>query len=52
MTEEEPTLRASLQNFRDYDAPFATKVRMLLANNAKKARTRSSCCGNHGQPGC
>ena len=52
MTEEEPSLRASLENWRNYDAPFATKLRMLIANNAKKARTASSCCGNHGQPGC
>ncbi len=45
-------LKASLENFRNYDAPFATKVRMTLANNLKKARTRQNCCGNHGQPGC
>ena len=45
-------LKASLANFRDYDAPFATKVRMVIANNLKKARTRQDCCGNHGQPGC
>ena len=49
---EKPSLRSSLANFREYDAPFATKMRMLVANNLKKARTRSSCCGNHGQPGC
>ena len=39
-------------NFREYDAPFATKVRMAVANNLKKARTRKDCCGNLGQPGC
>ena len=49
---DEPSARTSWQNFRDYDAPFATKVRMAIANNLKKVRTRSSCCGNHGQPGC
>jgi len=48
----EQGLKISLENFRTYDAPFATKVRMVLSNNLKKARTRSSCCGNHGQPGC
>ena len=46
------SMRQSWENFRAYDAPFATKVRMVLSNNLKKARTRSSCCGNHGQPGC
>lgn len=45
-------LKASWQNFREYDAPFATKVRMTVANNFKKVRTRQDCCGNHGQPGC
>src|SRR5205085_9688752 len=44
--------RISWENFRTYDAPLATKLRMVVANNLKKARTRSSCCGNHGQPGC
>jgi hypothetical protein len=49
---EKPSIRASLANFREYDAPFATKLRMLVSNNMKKMRTRSNCCGNHGQPGC
>jgi hypothetical protein len=39
-------------NFRSYDASFPTKVRVALANTWKKARTRSSCCGNYGEPGC
>jgi hypothetical protein len=39
-------------NFSTYDAPFPSKVRLALANTWTKARTRSSCCGNHGQPGC
>ena len=47
-----PSLRDTIANFRTYDAPFADKVRMALANNLKKMRTGSSCCGNHGQPGC
>ena len=49
---EKPSLGSSLANFREYDAPFTTKVRMLFANNLKKIRTHSNCCGNHGQPGC
>lgn len=39
-------------NFNTYDAPFPTKVRLALANSWKKVRTRSGCCGNHGEPGC
>jgi hypothetical protein len=49
---DKPSFRVSLANFRDYDAPFTTKVKMAAANNLKKLRTRSNCCGNHGQPGC
>ena len=52
MTDEEPSPRTALENFRTYDAPLPTKLRMALANNLKKIRTGSSCCGNHGQPGC
>jgi hypothetical protein len=39
-------------NFNSYDAAFPSKVRLALANTWKKVRTRSACCGNHGQPGC
>ena len=28
------------------------KLRLIVRNNWIKIRTRSSCCGNHGQPGC
>lgn len=49
---DKPNLGDVFSNFRDYDAPFATKVRMALRNNLKKARTRSDCCGNLGEPGC
>ena len=49
---DKPSFRVTLANFKDYDAPFATKVKMAAANNLKKLRTKSNCCGNHGQPGC
>jgi hypothetical protein len=41
-----------MANFRNYDAPFGTKLRMVMANNLIKMRKHSGCCGNHGQPGC
>jgi hypothetical protein len=47
-----PSLGAFVANFRDYDAPLATKIRMVLRNNAIKLRTRQSCCGHPGEPGC
>jgi hypothetical protein len=43
---------AFFTNFSTYDAPFPSKVRLALANTWKKTRTRSDCCGNHGEPGC
>jgi hypothetical protein len=43
---------AFFTNFATSDALFPAKVRMALANNWRKLRTRSRCCGNDGQPGC
>jgi hypothetical protein len=47
-----PSLHAVLSNWRTYEASFAAKLRMALANNFTKLRTRKDCCGNLGQPGC
>jgi hypothetical protein len=47
-----PSLRAAFSNWSTYDAPFATKLRMVASNNLIKIRKRQDCCGNHGQPGC
>jgi hypothetical protein len=43
---------AFFTNFATFDASFSTKVRLALANNWRKIRTRSRCCGHDGQPGC
>jgi hypothetical protein len=43
---------AFFTNFGSYDASFAAKVRLALVNTWRKIRTRSSCCGNYGEPGC
>jgi hypothetical protein len=47
-----PSLGATWSNWRDYDAPFGTKLRLAFRNNWKKLRTRRNCCGNGGEPGC
>ncbi|MGH7750408.1 MAG: hypothetical protein ACREQ5_37395 [Candidatus Dormibacteria bacterium] len=47
-----PSLRALFGNFGEYDADILPKVRMSAANTWTKVRTRSSCCGHPGQPGC
>jgi hypothetical protein len=47
-----PSFGAMVSNWRTYDAPFRTKLRMTLSNNWTKVRKRQNCCGNPGQPGC
>ena len=41
-----------VSNWREYDAPFGTKLRLAMKNYWIRARTFSNCCGNHGEPGC
>ena len=47
-----PSIREARTNWRDSSLPFFSKLRMALANNWTKVRTRQNCCGNFGQPGC
>ncbi len=48
----EPSPGASWRNFWRSDMPFAKRVAVAMRNNLIKARTRKSCCGNFGEPGC
>ena len=45
------TPQESLENLRQ-PMPLRRKLRLVLRNNWIKFRTRSSCCGNYGEPGC
>lgn len=45
------TISESLGNLRQ-PMPLKHKLHLLFRNNWIKIRTRSSCCGNHGEPGC
>jgi hypothetical protein len=45
------TPQESLENLRQ-PMPLGRKLQLFLRNNLIKVRTRSSCCGNYGQPGC
>jgi len=47
-----PSPRALIANFRDYDAPLTTKLRLAWRNTAIKLRQHQSCCGHPGEPGC
>lgn len=45
------TPQESLENLRQ-PMPLDRKLYLFVRNNWIKIRTRSSCCGNHGEPGC
>jgi hypothetical protein len=49
---QRPSLSSVFTNWREYDASFATKLRMALSNSWTKLRRMDNCCGNEGQPGC
>ena len=44
--------REVITNWREYDGSTGEKMRLYVRNTWKKIRTFSSCCGNHGEPGC
>jgi hypothetical protein len=46
-----PNLRSALSNL-GAPMPLGRKIQRLIANNWTKVRTRSSCCGHYGEPGC
>jgi len=46
-----PNLKAIFTNLRA-PVPLGLKVRRLLINNWTKIRSRSTCCGHPGEPGC
>ncbi|MDQ3947220.1 MAG: hypothetical protein M3357_19090 [Actinomycetota bacterium] len=47
-----PSMRDFFRNFGEYDAPLDKKIRKAFSNSLTKIRTRSECCGHHGEPGC
>jgi hypothetical protein len=47
-----PSIAAIISNWREYDAPVHVKLRLALRNYALRFVRRSTCCGNHGEPGC
>jgi hypothetical protein len=47
-----PSIAAIISNWREYDAPFATKLRLALRNYGLRAVRLSNCCGHDGEPGC
>jgi hypothetical protein len=47
-----PSLKASLDNWRDSPLSFPEKLALAARNTMIKMRRRQSCCGHHGEPGC
>jgi hypothetical protein len=39
-------------NWRTYDAPVWTKLRLALRNRVSATFSRRQCCGHLGEPGC
>jgi hypothetical protein len=48
----QPGPRTYLDNWRSFEAPLATKVRLALRNTLRRGKTGGRCCGHHGEPGC
>lgn len=46
------SLGHGIRNWRESDHSVWKKLRLTARNNWRKARTGSSCCGHHGEPGC
>jgi hypothetical protein len=47
-----PDPRHYFNNFAESDPPILERLRLVAKNNAIKMIDGSSCCGNHGEPGC
>jgi hypothetical protein len=47
-----PDPRHYFSNFSSSDLPLLEKLRLVAKNNAIKIKNGTSCCGNHGEPGC
>jgi hypothetical protein len=45
-------VRNFFTNWREYDAPVATKLRLTARNRLRATFSRAQCCGHHGEPGC
>ncbi|HEX6539824.1 MAG TPA: hypothetical protein VF155_11660 [Candidatus Dormibacteraeota bacterium] len=51
-TPTHPDPKHFVRNWREYDGSFATKLRLMLKNEAIKVKNRELCCGHPGEPGC
>jgi hypothetical protein len=47
-----PSPRSIISNWNDYPGTATQKLKLALRNMSLRLMKRSTCCGNHGQPGC
>jgi len=45
-------VRNFFTNWREYDAPVITKLRLTVRNRLHATLSRAQCCGHAGEPGC
>jgi hypothetical protein len=45
-------IRSFFTNWREYDAPIGTKLRLTMRNRLKATFSTRQCCGHPGEPGC
>jgi hypothetical protein len=45
-------VRNFFTNWREYEAPVTTKLRLTVRNRARATFSRAQCCGHPGEPGC
>jgi hypothetical protein len=48
----EEHIQNAFTNWREYDAPFGTKVRLTVRNRVRATFSKQQCCGRTGEPGC
>jgi hypothetical protein len=46
------TAAAFFNNWKNPKWSLAEKIQLSAKNTAIKVKNRSSCCGNHDEPGC
>lgn len=52
MSEHRPSVGAGYQNWKESDAGFFEKLRLVSRNSWRKMKLRQDCCDHPGEPGC
>ena len=52
MSDQRPSPRAFLHNWRHYEGSFGRKLWLTVRNLSQRPLKRQDCCGRPGEPGC